>query len=371
MGNAFSAIACVLFLVLLVWWAILHITGASSNAQQVWAASYQVMALYGAIIGIIVSQRWGGMKSVIGRSILAFSVGLLLQVWGQSTYSFYIYFLDQAVPYPSIGDIGYFGSIFAYLYGAMLLAKASGVKISLRSYDRLAIAALLPLALLWVSYLVFLRSYDFDWSVPLKVALDLGYPLGQAAYVSAAAVAFILSRTILGGIMRVPIICFIVALVFQYFADFTFLFQANQGSWYAGGWNDFLYATSYTLMTYALIYIGTIYRDIQSTFPGSIVGGVLHSTASIFSTMAASIIHKQALVIGPLAWSEARKVQGIQIDMTKDEVAISDDGKNAIDRLVAQYERLFGAASRQVCREAVASITAGLPRTDIPASLLS
>ena len=89
-------------------------------------------------------------------------------------------------------------------------------------------------------------------------------------------------------------------------------------------------------------------------------------------TIAAKIIKEQELVIGPLAWSEAGKVQGLHIDQQKGEVTISNgDPKAAVDRLVAQYERLFGRASHEVCIEAAASMISSLPTSDVPASLLA
>ena len=88
--------------------------------------------------------------------------------------------------------------------------------------------------------------------------------------------------------------------------------------------------------------------------------------------IATQIIKEQELVIGPLAWSEAGKVQGLHIDQAKGEVSISDaDPKASIDKLVAQYERLFGRASQEVCREAVADMLSTLPRTEVPTSLLT
>ena len=86
--------------------------------------------------------------------------------------------------------------------------------------------------------------------------------------------------------------------------------------------------------------------------------------------IASKIIKEQELVIGPLAWSEARKVQGLRVDSQKGEVNISNgDPKATVDRLVAQYERLFGRASHHVCREAAASLVAGLSLAEIPLSL--
>ena len=91
---------------------------------------------------------------------------------------------------------------------------------------------------------------------------------------------------------------------------------------------------------------------------------------STLDTIAAKIIKEQELVIGPLAWSEAGKVQGLHIDQRKGEVSISNgDPKAAVDRLVAQYERLFGRASHEVCREAVASLIAQMSAAEVPSSL--
>ncbi len=92
---------------------------------------------------------------------------------------------------------------------------------------------------------------------------------------------------------------------------------------------------------------------------------------SIFSQIAYRIIKEQALIIGPLAWDEARKVQGIQVlDLGEGGVDVQNgDPKIVVDKLVAQYERLFGPASREVCREAVAPMIAELPASEVPTSL--
>lgn len=260
-----SAAQCVLALfgALAGWWITLNFSNATSEALQLWAAAYQIVAFFGACIGVVIAYHWGGHRSVIGRAILSFSVGLFLQCFGQTSYSFYIYYLNQSVPYPSVGDIGYFGSIFAYLYGALALARAAGVSISLKSYRGQLLAVLLPLLMLIISYVFFLRGYEFDGSAPLKTFLDFGYPFGQALYVSVALLGYLLSRNILGGMMRKPILVFIGALILQYFSDFTFLYQASQGTWYAGGINDALYLCAYLAMTLALLYVGQMFVKIK------------------------------------------------------------------------------------------------------------
>jgi len=84
------------------------------------------------------------------------------------------------------------------------------------------------------------------------------------------------------------------------------------------------------------------------------------------------IIEEQELVIGPLAWTEAGKVQGLWVNHASHEAIITNgdrDPKETVNRLVEQYERLFGRASHEVCREAVVSMLANLQPSEIPSSL--
>lgn len=94
-------------------------------------------------------------------------------------------------------------------------------------------------------------------------------------------------------------------------------------------------------------------------------------TTTLFPQIASRIIKEQELVIGPLAWDEARKVQGLKIiDQKKGEVNLQNgDAKGIINNLVAQYERIFGKASHEVCKEAVQDLIAEMSQDEIPSSL--
>ena len=93
-------------------------------------------------------------------------------------------------------------------------------------------------------------------------------------------------------------------------------------------------------------------------------------TALQFPKIAIRIIKEQELIIGPLAWDEAKKVPGIQIvNVEREEVLVDSDPKQTIDKLVAQYERIFGKTSHAVCKDAVKDIISGLPPEEVPSSL--
>ena len=65
------------------------------------------------------------------------------------------------------------------------------------------------------------------------------------------------------------------------------------------------------------------------------------------------------------------KVSGMQVAANHSVTIQNGDPKAAVDRLVAQYERLFGRASHEVCREAAAGLVATMQHSEIPSSLLA
>lgn len=90
----------------------------------------------------------------------------------------------------------------------------------------------------------------------------------------------------------------------------------------------------------------------------------------IFGTIVEKIIKEQEKIIGPIALEQARKVQGLNVDMQKHEIKFVGNQKEILEKLVEQYQHLFGQASVEVCREAVKGIIAGAPKESIPSLLL-
>ncbi len=78
------------------------------------------------------------------------------------------------------------------------------------------------------------------------------------------------------------------------------------------------------------------------------------------------IIREQELIIGPMAWDEADKVTGLRVDIGGHHVQMEGNTKEVLERLVAQYEKLFGLASREVCRDAVRPLLSQLSPDQIP-----
>lgn len=257
--------AIILFLILSLWWFLDPVILGKGHERILgdFASIYFILPLWGGIWGISVSRKWGGLKSVMGKAMIMFSLGLFAQVFGELVYAYLTFYEKISIPYPSIGDVGYFGSIPLYIYGVWLLARASGIRIQLKSFTNKIQAVVIPIVMLFIGYYLFLQGYEFNWNNSLTIFFDFGYPLGQAFYISLAILTYTLSRNTLGGIMRPKILFILFALFIQFLSDYNFLYQVSRESWVTGGYGNMLYLTAYLLMTLGLIQFKTAITSIQ------------------------------------------------------------------------------------------------------------
>lgn len=250
--------AFVFFIAYILWFIYLHLPGVSGKSQLDWFTStYGLLALWGSIWGFIIAKKWGWTRSVMGKATLLFALGLLFQELGQLSYVYYIYFRNVELPYPSIGDLFFISIVPCYSLAVLFLAKASGIRISLNSFAGKIQAILIPAAMVIVSYFVFLQGHEINLKEPVKIFFDFGYPLGDAIFISLAILTYTLTKGVLGGVMKGKVLLLLIAMLFQYVADWTFLYQASRGLWSVSGMNDFIYLIAYFMMTIALLNLDT------------------------------------------------------------------------------------------------------------------
>jgi len=80
---------------------------------------------------------------------------------------------------------------------------------------------------------------------------------------------------------------------------------------------------------------------------------------------ASKIIKEQQAIIGPVALDQAKKVSGLTVTSVED-VKVTGNKKQTLENLVKQYEKLFGKASVQVCKEAFEPFSEKIAPTDVP-----
>lgn len=84
-----------------------------------------------------------------------------------------------------------------------------------------------------------------------------------------------------------------------------------------------------------------------------------------YELVVSHIIKEQEAVVGPLALDQAKKVAGIEITSVGD-VKLVGNGKEIVAKLVSQYEKLFGLASVEVCKDAIKEVKPTVPPEDLP-----
>ena len=266
--NKMLRYVSIFFVLLTIWWAYMHFNNITDGyGTDAFLLAYPIITIFGGIYGLIFARKWGGFRSAFGSAVSMFSLGLLAQTFGQYLYNYYQVLLHIEIPYPSVGDVFYFASVVLYIIGAYQLSKVAGIKLSINTLQGKIKAFVIPLIVLCISYLVLLQGYQADWSDKMIVFLDFGYPVGQAIYLSIALLALFISKDILGGLMRKPIMLLIAALLAQFLADFLFSYQVSREivTYYPAGTNDYLFAISYLLMTLALFSIGNMFYKVQKS----------------------------------------------------------------------------------------------------------
>jgi uncharacterized protein YfeS len=87
----------------------------------------------------------------------------------------------------------------------------------------------------------------------------------------------------------------------------------------------------------------------------------------VFVQMADKIIKEQQAIIGPVAFEQAKKVPGLKFDKNMRPISLEGDEKDVIQKLVEQYQHLFGQTSVEVCKDAIRSLQ--VPNESLPALL--
>ncbi|MFH1565910.1 MAG: hypothetical protein ABIB98_01785 [bacterium] len=91
------------------------------------------------------------------------------------------------------------------------------------------------------------------------------------------------------------------------------------------------------------------------------------SEVNTYVKIISSVVRAQGQVMGPLALNEARKVPGLVFPISGFEnIKISGEPNAVITGLVKQYEKIFGEASVEVCKDAIKEIKPPLVPDQVP-----
>ena len=215
-----------------------------------------IIPLVGGIFGIKNAQKWGGFKSVMGKSVMALSLGVFTWGIGMIFWNYYIFIERIEVPYPSLADAFFILSWPLWSYGMFELSRATGAKFGLRDKDGKLLLLLIPVFVAVISYyllFVIARGGEFDTSSGgLKFFFDLFYPIGDIVILSVTALVYSLSRKFLGGKYKPVIIILFIGFVLNYITDFTFSYTTTVETYFNGHYVDFMFSTTISILSLAM-----------------------------------------------------------------------------------------------------------------------
>ena len=89
-----------------------------------------------------------------------------------------------------------------------------------------------------------------------------------------------------------------------------------------------------------------------------------------YDQLAQKIIKYEELIVSPVAWMLASKVDGLVIKNSENyDITVAGEPKKVINSLVAQYEDLFGRVGKMQCQDASFDLIEKMNSVDIPESL--
>src|SRR3989344_6672865 len=211
--NKNSLLIIILYIITVIFWLYFVFATKYTTTLEGWKYEYllkpfligmTVIPLVGGLFGIKNALNWGGMKSVLGRSVLGISLGLLAWAGGMVIWNYYLFFTVVEVPYPSLADVIFILSWPLWTYGLLQLSRAIGLRFAWKNLShKKSIFFISGIIILLSVYLIF--GVARDWGVSftdlnIKLFFDIFYPIGSIVISTLVFLIYWLSKGFLGGI---------------------------------------------------------------------------------------------------------------------------------------------------------------------------
>lgn len=257
-----------LFVGYLIWWIYINYidpaskTDFDTQARNDFTDTYSLVALAGSVAGFFISKKWGMLKSIFGRAIFYFSLGLLFQFLGQLVYGIAYRAYGIELASPGLGDIPYVLSYVSYLVGAHQLLRTIVFKGPvLKPWWVLVTTLGAVVAVVILESIMFLNLAVNDDRGLTYGVLNVAYAAIQLPYFTVALIALLHSKRMSGGLLFRPVAVLLVALGVQFFADFSYLNESYHETWAPASFNDISFLSAYILMTISIIMIDAVRKS--------------------------------------------------------------------------------------------------------------
>lgn len=253
--NLNSLLIIGVFLFFTGWWAVIYFGfgGKDTQANDLWSNHLQVLIILGSYIGFFICREFTFKSDLLlpRRLMKFFTIGLFLSTLGSLVYTFYTAILHIDTPYPSWGDIGYFGGALSYLIGSVFFYIEVIDKNDLRKAIKTSVICLIVLTIYQVWFLQNIGSV-LNWSTFSVV--DTSYTVVETAFTALALGALITTRCFVNKKFRFGYILMVLGLVYLFVMDnyYSYVVQTT-GAWPEGGLGDYLYFGMYYVTSLGLV----------------------------------------------------------------------------------------------------------------------
>jgi hypothetical protein len=254
---------------MIVTWALIYFSHTVAKpVNNWWQVAMGLAALLYATLGIFTAAKWSWLRSGVGRGVFFISLALLMWGVGQLGWSYFLFVNPDVQSPPShLLDIADFSAIPLWFLGILMLYKATGARYGLRHARNkiiVTVIILLMSALSWYLLVEVARGGTGYFKEAFwQQFFDLGYSIGDAVIAITAVGIYLLSRKLLGGRFRIPILVILAAFVFLYLADFLYSYLAGKNTYYNGDVADLLY-----MITISVFGVGVNMLDPSSFHAG-------------------------------------------------------------------------------------------------------
>lgn len=270
LSNISTNVILFFFIFLVFWWLFITAQGLENTTQNFfYGVALGILPCLASVFGFINSNKWGGLKSSIGKSTFFLSLGLLTWGIGTLVFAYYNIFLQIDIPYPSWADLFYIVSWPLWAVGMVYLSRATGAKSQLKTVRGRVVFFLIPILIATLSYYLLIivarEGTIFSASEDLvKVFFDLAYPIGDLVILTIALLIYGLSFRFLGGLFRWPIIFILSGFVLNYLGDFGFVYKATKGTFVVAGWVDFVYTIAFFFIGYGISLVNPLRLNLSN-----------------------------------------------------------------------------------------------------------
>ena len=194
-----------------------------------------------SLFAFMVVRKWG-IRGAFGEAHLGLFLFVLLQFFGELTWTIYEVVFHVEVPYPSLADLFYLAGYVAGIVGLMRFLSFFARKLPMR---RIVLSIIFGLVIVGSTFIFLLSTLITEQADIYTKAFDVAYPGFDAILLSLVVAVFL---TLKGGKLAPSWLWIGLGVLLTAIVDIIFSLGTLQGWYYSGHPIELLWVWGYVSM---------------------------------------------------------------------------------------------------------------------------